>query len=61
MAKSDARFEYRANLNREVFNLGEPFGFTAAPGQLLPVFADIASPKDTYYINHDLEQSTEAF
>ena len=55
MAKSDARFDYRANLNREVFHLGEPFGFTAAPGQLLPVFADIASPKDTYYINHDLE------
>ena len=55
MAKSDARFEYRANLNREVHNLGEPFGFTCAPGQLLPCFADIATPGDTYYINHDLD------
>lgn len=55
MAKSDARFEYRANLNRESFNLGEPFGLTCAPGQLLPVFEDIATPKDTYYIRHDLE------
>ena len=55
MAKSDARFEYRANLNRESFNLGEPFGLTCAPGQLLPVFQDIATPKDTYYIRHDLE------
>ena len=55
MAKSDARFEYRANLNREVHQLGEPFGFTCAPGQLLPCFADIATPGDTYYINHDLD------
>ena len=55
MAKSDARFEYRANLNREVHSLGEPFGFTCAPGQLLPCFADIATPGDTYYINHDLD------
>lgn len=55
MAKSDARFEYRAKLNRESHNLGEPFGFTCAPGMLLPVFEDIATPGDTYYINHDLE------
>lgn len=55
MAKSDARFEYRANLNRESHNLGEPFGFTCAPGMLLPVFEDIATPGDTYYINHDME------
>ena len=55
MAKSDARFEYRANLNRENFNLGEPFGLTCAPGQLLPVFEDIATPKDSYFIRHDLE------
>ena len=55
MANSDARFEYRAKLNREVHNLGEPFGFTCAPGQLLPCFADIATPGDTYYINHDLD------
>lgn len=55
MAQSDARFGYKANLNREVFELGEPFGFTCAPGQLLPCFEDIATPGDTYYINHDLE------
>ena len=55
MAKSDARFEYRAKQNRDVHNLGEPFGFTCAPGQLLPCFEDIATPGDTYYINHDLE------
>ena len=55
MAKSDARFEYRAKLNRESHNLGEPFGFTCAPGMLLPVFEDIATPGDTYYINHDVE------
>ena len=55
MAKSDARFEYRANLNRESHDLSYPFGFTAAPGMLLPVFADLATPKDTYYIEHDLE------
>lgn len=55
MAKSDARFEYRAKLNREVHELGEPFGFTAAPGMLLPVFEDIATPGDSYYINHDLD------
>ena len=55
MSKSDARFEYRANLNRESHNLGEPFGFTCAPGMLLPVFEDIATPGDTYYINHDME------
>ena len=55
MAKSDARFDYRASLNRESHNLGEPFGFTCAPGMLLPVFADIATPGDSYYINHDME------
>ena len=55
MAKSDARFEYRAKQNRDVHNLGEPFGFTCAAGQLLPCFEDIATPGDTYYIKHDLE------
>ena len=54
MAQSDARFGYRANLNRESFNLGRSFGFTAAPGMLLPVFEDIATPGDSYYIQHDL-------
>ena len=55
MAKSDARFGYRADLNRESHDLSAPFGFTAAPGMLLPCFADVATPGDTYYIKHDLE------
>ena len=55
MAKSDARFGYTANLNRESHDLSRPFGFTCAPGMLLPVFEDIASPGDTYYIQHDLD------
>ena len=55
MAKSDARFGYRADLNRESHDLSAPFGFTAAPGMLLPCFSDVATPGDTYYINHDLE------
>ena len=54
MAKSDARFNYRANLNRESHDLSRNFGFTAQPGMLLPVFHDIATPGDTYYIEHDL-------
>ena len=55
MAKSDARFGYRADSNRESHDLSAPFGFTAAPGMLLPCFADVATPGDTYYIKHDLE------
>lgn len=55
MAKSDARFEYRANLNRDAHDLGNKFTFTATSGMLLPVFADIATPGDSYYIEHDLE------
>ena len=54
MAKSDARFGYKANLSRESHDLSRVFGFTAAPGMLLPVFADFASAGDTYYIEHDL-------
>ena len=54
MAQSDARFGYQAKLNREDHNLSQSFGFTCAPGMLLPVFCDIATPGDTYYINHDL-------
>lgn len=55
MAKSDARFEYRANLNRDAHDLGSKFAFTSAAGMLLPVFSDIATPGDSYYIEHDLE------
>lgn len=55
MAKSDSRFGYRADSNRESHDLSAPFGFTAAPGMLLPCFADVATPGDTYYIKHDLE------
>ena len=54
MAQSDARFGYQAKLNREDHNLTQSLGFTCAPGMLLPVFADIATPGDTYYIYHDL-------
>lgn len=54
MAQSDARFGYRANLARTDHDLSQPFGFTAAPGQLLPVWFDLATPGDSYYISHDM-------
>ena len=54
MAKSDARFGYRADLGREVHDLSAPLGFTTVPGMLNPIFEDIATPGDSYYINHDL-------
>lgn len=54
MAQSDARFGYRAKLPRTDHDLSQPFGFTCAPGQLLPIWFDFATPGDTYYINHDL-------
>ena len=54
MAQSDARFGYHAKFKREDHDLSRPFGFTAAPGMLLPIFADIATPGDSYYIKHDL-------
>ena len=54
MAQSDARFGYRAKLPRTDHDLSQPFGFTCAPGQLLPIWFDYATPGDTYYINHDL-------
>lgn len=54
MAKSDSRFGYQAKLGRELHDLSAPFGFTCVPGMLCPVFADIATPNDTYYVNHDL-------
>ena len=55
MAQSDARFGYKAKLSRENHDLSRKFGFTTCPGMLNPIFADIASPGDTYYIEHDLE------
>ena len=54
MAKSDARFDYRANLARDSHDLSRKFGFSVAPGMLVPIFADIATPGDAYYISHDL-------
>lgn len=54
MAQSDARFGYRAKLGRTDHNLSQPFGFTCAPGMLLPVWEDFATPGDSYYIQHDL-------
>lgn len=54
MAKSDARFEFKANLNRTDFDLSQRNGFTSAAGMLLPIWCDIASPGDSYYMQHDL-------
>lgn len=54
MAQSDARFAYRAKLARTDHDLSRPFGFTCAPGMELPVFYDLATPGDAYYIKHDL-------
>ncbi len=55
MAQSDARFGYKANMSREEHDLSRAFGFTTAPGMLNPIFADIATPGDSYYIQHDLD------
>ena len=53
--QSDARFEFVAQHGRQPQRLvKDPFGFTCAPGMLCPIFADFASPGDTYYIQHDL-------
>lgn len=54
MAKSDARFEYKANLSRTDFDLSQRLGFTCAPGMELPVWFDFASPGDSFYISHDM-------
>ena len=54
MAKSDARFEYKANLSRTDFDLSQRLGLTCAPGMLLPIWFDFASPGDSYYMQHDL-------
>ena len=54
MAKSDARFEYRAGLSRNDHDLSQPFTFTTTSGMLLPIWCDIASPGDSYYMQHDM-------
>ena len=54
MAKSDARFEYKANLSRTDFDLSQRLGFTCAPGMELPIWFDFASPGDSFYIQHDM-------
>lgn len=54
MSQSDARFGYTAKMSRQDHDLGRPFGFTCAPGMLLPIHADVVSPGDTLYVKHDL-------
>ena len=54
MAKSDSRFEYKAGLSRTDHDLSQPFTFTSASGMLLPIWCDIASPGDSYYMSHDM-------
>ena len=54
MAKSDARFEYKANLSRTDFDLSQRLGFTCAPGMELPIWYDYASPGDSFYLSHDM-------
>ena len=55
MAQSDARFGYRADLSRTDHDLSRKFGFTCTSGMLLPIFADVATPGETYYVTHDLD------
>ena len=50
MAQSDARFGYKAKLGRTDHNLSQPLGFTCAPGMLLPIWFDCATPGDSYYM-----------
>lgn len=54
MAKSDARFEYRANLQRQDHDLSQKLGFTSASGMLLPIWFDLATPGDAYYMRHKM-------
>lgn len=54
MAKSDARFGYQADLGRQDHDLSQRHGFTCAPGMLLPIWYDFATPGDGYYMQHDL-------
>ena len=54
MAQSDAHFGYQAQFGRDSHPIGRRFGLTCAPGMLVPVFKDLASPDDSYYIRHKL-------
>lgn len=54
MAKSDSRFEYRADLSRTDHDLSQRRGFTSTSGMLLPIWEDIATPGDSYYMHHDM-------
>lgn len=54
MAKSDSRFRYQAKLGRTDFDLSRRFGFSTPPGSLLPIWFDLASPGDSYYMQHNL-------
>lgn len=54
MAQSDARFGYKADLSREDHDLSQWYGFTCAPGMLLPIWFDLATPGDAYYMQHNL-------
>lgn len=54
MAQSDARFGYQSKLSREDHDLSQWLGATAAPGMLLPIWYDYASPGDSYYMEHNL-------
>ena len=54
MAQSDARFGYRAKLSRDDHDLSQPLNFTTPPGLLCPIWFDIATPGDSYYMQHDM-------
>ena len=54
MAQSDARFGYRADLNRDDHDLSQRLGFTTSCGMLSPIWFDFATPGDAYYMQHDM-------
>ena len=54
MAQSDARFGYRADLNRDDHDLSQRLGFTTSSGMLSPIWFDFATPGDAYYMQHDM-------
>lgn len=54
MAQSDARFGYQAKMSRSDHDLSQKYGFTCAPGMLLPIWMDFATPGDSYYLKHNL-------
>lgn len=54
MAQSDARFGYRADLKRSDHDLSQKRGFTTPPGMLNPIWFDLATPGDSYYMEHNM-------